>query len=201
MRISLGIELQGHVVSTHQSLTPVVLQACRRNRLYGCKRSYDLRKERFKYPMQDVHKSVGRRRLMAEPVPNANSQQQQAQQGGAAQASPIFAEEAGQIEPKRTRGRSVIPRVPGTSPSGTQQADSAPGLKDAGSSPIPDAPVQQREASGAGVIDTCAPACYRPADAAASSCESVLVVAHGIRLLHSTQKIQLAPGQEDCNTS
>ena len=101
--------------------------------------------------MQDVHKSVGRRRLMAEPVPDAPSQQQ-AQQGGAAQASPIFAEEAGQIEPKHTR---VIPRAPGTSPLGTQQADSAPGLKDAGASPVPDAATQQQQASGAGVIDTC----------------------------------------------
>ncbi len=97
---------------------------------------------------------------MAEPVPDANlqqQQQQQQQQGDAARASPIFAEEAGQIEPKRTRGRSVIPRAPGTSPSGTQQADSAPGLGGTGGiSPVPDALKQQQQASGAGVIDTCA---------------------------------------------
>ncbi len=105
--------------------------------------------------MQDVHKSVGRRRLMAEPVPDANSQQQQ--QGDAARASPIFAEEAGQIEPKRGRGRSVIPRAPGSSPLSTQQADSAPGSGGTtGISPVPNALTQQQQAAGAGVIDTCA---------------------------------------------
>ena len=145
--------------------------------------------------MQDVHKSVGRRRLMADPVPDANAQQQ-AQQGAAAQASPIFAEEAGQIEPRRTRGRSVIPRAPGTSPSGTQQADSAPGLKGVGASPIPNAPIQQG-ASGAGVIDTCALACCRPVEVAASMLEMMRVLSTAVHMLEGQHNSTLAAPQFD----
>ena len=89
---------------------------------------------------------------MAEPVPDATSQQQ-AQQVG--EASPIFAEEAGQIEPPHKRGSSVIPRAPGTSPSDTQQADSAPETG-GGSSPVPDAQTQGQQASASGGVATCA---------------------------------------------
>ena len=105
--------------------------------------------------MQDVRKSVGKRRLMAEPLPAADSQQQ-AQQGQAVQNSPIFAEGAGQIEPPHTRGRSVIPRAPGTSPLGMQQADSAPDLGgEGGTSPGLDAQTQRQNASGAGGVVMC----------------------------------------------
>ena len=108
--------------------------------------------------MQDVHKSVGRRRLMAEPVPAADSRQQE-QQGKAAQKSPIFAEEAGQIEPPHTGGRSVIPRAPGTSPLGTQQADSAPDLGgEGGTSPRLDAQTQPQKGSRTGDVVMCASA-------------------------------------------
>lgn len=88
---------------------------------------------------------------MAEAVPDAHPQQQ-AQQGQAAQSSPIFAEEAGQIEPPHTRGRSVIPRAPGTSPLGAEQADGDSNTGDAGGTgPGLDA----QKASGAAGIITC----------------------------------------------
>ena len=103
---------------------------------------------------------------MAEPVTNPDSQQQQAS-GGAGNAaqgsSPIFAEEAGQVEPRHTGGRSAVPRAPGSSPIGAQQADSVPRIDGgASASPVLDAQQQQHQgqASGSGAIDTCGP--WRP---------------------------------------
>jgi hypothetical protein len=98
---------------------------------------------------------------MAEPVTNPDSQQLAAGDvGNAAQgSSPIFAEEAGQIEPRHTGGRSVVPRAPGSSPVGAQQADSAPRIGGGGgASPVIDARQQQQgQASGSGSVDTCGP--------------------------------------------
>ena len=99
---------------------------------------------------------------MAEPVTNPDSQQQlaagdvaNAMQGG---SSPIFAEEAGQIEPRHTGGRSTVPRAPGSSPlTGEQQADSAPRIGgEGGASPVLDGQQQRKgQAAKSGVADTC----------------------------------------------